>query len=459
MKLETMDTEVNRSLLSKRVMPKLLKESAGNQSCCIYRISHRLRRINSEAYDPDLLSIGPYHHGKKELLMLEEHKPRFLHLFVEEAGKNGVTYEELFEAVSQREEAIRSSYSEDLVEFDRKKLIDMMLLDGCIILMMFFIVSRKLDLTIKDDPIFKIPRILAIIRSDLLLLENQVPLFILETLFVTSKISPVGGLNKMAFKFFRYSTQIPERSWSSYYDIEAKHLLDLIRQTFIPYPSEKKKQPSHISLSIPCWRREISQTGTRQYSHTDPFLRLITSARRLRNKGVIFKPRVEAETWLDIKLKKGVLEIPPLLLDNFIGQVFLNFVAFEQFYGYCSNHITSYVAFMGCLMNDEADTRFLSEKGIMENCFETDQEVSRFFKKIGKDVAFDISLSYLAEVFEGVNKQTSKGGRMRCKELAHTFFGSPLTSVASCAALLLLVLTLIQTFIIYSYFRIQSKMN
>ncbi|ESQ47419.1 hypothetical protein EUTSA_v10028028mg [Eutrema salsugineum] len=118
----------------------------------------------------------------------------------------------------------------------------------------------------------------------------------------------------------------------------------------------------------------------------------------------------------------------------------------QQFYGYSPNHITSNVAFMGCLMNDEAGARLLREKGIMENSFEMDQQLSRFFKNIGKDAAFDISESYLAEVFQG--------------ELAHNFFGSPWTSVATCAALVILGLTIIQTFFtVYSYFRIHGKMN
>lgn len=121
-------------------------------------------------------------------------------------------------------------------------------------------------------------------------------------------------------------------------------------------------------------------------------------------------------------------------------------VGYKSQESYCANHITSYVAFMGCLLNEEADARLLREKGIMENYFETDQQVSRFFKIIGKDTTFDISKSYLADVFEGVNKQASKGNRLRCKELSHTFFGSPWTSVASFAALLLLGLTIIQTF-------------
>uniref|UniRef100_A0A1J3E6U6 UPF0481 protein n=1 Tax=Noccaea caerulescens TaxID=107243 RepID=A0A1J3E6U6_NOCCA len=436
-----MNPEAIRNHLSKRVTPTYLKESAGDESCCIFRISNRLRRINSKAYEPDLLSIGPYHHGKKQLRMIEEHKPRFLRLFVEEAGKNGVGFEDLVDTVSKMEEAFRRCYSENLVELNREKLIDMMLLDGCFILMLFFIVSRKVELTGKDDPIFRMPWILPTIRSDLLLLENQIPLFLLEALFVTSRISPSGGLNRMAFKFFRYSTQLPERSWQSNCEIKAKHLLDLIRQTFIPFTSTNQ-----VSLSVP--------------SDSNPFLRLITSARRLRNKGILLTARKKADTLLDIQLKNGVLEIPPLVLDDFIGQVFLNFVAFEQFYGYCSNHITSYVAFMGCLMNDEDDARFLNKKGIMENYFETDEEVSRFFKSVGKDAAFDISRSYLAEVFQGLNKHTSKGYIVRYKELRHTFFGSPWTLLASCAALLLLVLTLVQTFFaVYSYFRIDNKRN
>ena len=35
--------------------------------CRIYRVPYHLRKWNVEAYTPQVISIGPYHHGKKRI--------------------------------------------------------------------------------------------------------------------------------------------------------------------------------------------------------------------------------------------------------------------------------------------------------------------------------------------------------------------------------------------------------
>ncbi|XP_019090081.1 PREDICTED: UPF0481 protein At3g47200-like, partial [Camelina sativa] len=126
----------------------------------------------------------------------------------------------------------------------------------------------------------------------------------------------------------------------------------------------------------------------------------------------------------------------------------------HKLYADASNHITSYVAFMACLINEESDAAFLGERRILENYFGTEDEVSRFYKSIGKDIALDLEKSYLAKVFEGVNKYTSKGFHVHCAEFVHTHFDSPWTFASSFAALLLLMFAALQVFFAaYSYFR------
>ncbi|XP_010489692.1 PREDICTED: UPF0481 protein At3g47200-like [Camelina sativa] len=401
-----MDGELSRTVSEQETMingisrltPNLQYEPGGIRSHCIFKISDRIRGNNNKAYDPEFVSIGPYHHGKEQLRTIEEeHKPRFLRMFAEEARKNGVARKELMFAVSDCVEALRDSYAEKLVGVDRDQLLNMMLMDGCFILTLFLSVSMGLELDTKDDPIFQTPSILNCIRSDLLLVENQVPFCLLETLLETSRISVTSdSLKKMAFKFFSDSRLLPKSSRLSNFstDEQPKHLLDLMRQTLIP-DKETSPNQNHTSRSI---------SGSRPYSRP-----CIVSATRLCNNGLVLKPREKADTLLDIQLKEGVLEIPPLILDDLSSQVFLNFVAFERHYGYCSKHIMSYVVLMSGLINNKADVRFLSKQGILENCNEIDyKEVSRFFKTVGNDVRLDISASYLAPVFEGLNKHTSK---------------------------------------------------
>lgn len=120
----------------------------------------------------------------------------------------------------------------------------------------------------------------------------------------------------------------------------------------------------------------------------------------------------------------------------------------------CSTEITSYVTFMGCLINTEEDAAFLAEKGITVNYFGTGDQVSLFFKNIGKDISFSISTSYLSNVFEGVNMYTSQGCHVQWAGFKYTHFNTPWTFLSSCAALMLLLLTIFQAFFAaYAYFR------
>lgn len=163
---------------------------------------------------------------------------------------------------------------------------------------------------------------------------------------------------------------------------------------------------------------------------------------------------MNTDSILDIRFRNGVLHIPPVVMDDFTATVFLNCVVFEQLYADSSNHITSYVAFMACLINEESDAAFLSERRILENYFGTEEEVSRFYKSIGKDVALDLERSYLAKVFEGVNEYSSKGFHVHCAEFVHTHFDSPWTFASSFAALLLLMFAALHVFFAaYSYFK------
>ncbi|KAG7627351.1 hypothetical protein ISN45_At03g036830 [Arabidopsis thaliana x Arabidopsis arenosa] len=386
-------------------LPKLLRESAGGKKCCIFKISHKPENKKYKAaYEPRVVSFGPYHHGKKNLQMIEEHKLRFLKIFMDEAKRKGVDTNGLIKAVSDLEEDIRDSYSESLYS-DGKKLIEMMVLDGCFILMIFLVVAGVVSHSeIENDPIFAIPWILPAIRNDLILLENQICM--------------------------------PR---------ESKQELDVMLK--------KEKQEVDISMleeGIPksdSLEEEDSTTGRHH-------LKMVLSARKLQLKGIKFKPRKKAETLMDIRHKGKLLQIPPLILDDFLIAVLLNCVAFEQYYSYCTKqHMTSYVAFMGCLLKSEADAMFLSEVGILENYFGSGDEVSRFFEVVGKDVLFDIDESYLARVFEGVNKYTSSGWHVQWAGFKHTHFDSPWTALSSCAALTLVILTIIQAFFAaYGYF-------
>ncbi|CDY51092.1 BnaC06g42160D [Brassica napus] len=100
---------------------------------------------------------------------------------------------------------------------------------------------------------------------------------------------------------------------------------------------------------------------------------------------------------------------------------------------------------MGCLMNDEADATYLSEKGIIQNYVGNGSDVSQFFKFICKDVAFDMSNSYLKEEFEGINNYTSNRWNVECARFKNLHFDSPWTVLSSFAVLAAILLSILQT--------------
>jgi hypothetical protein len=44
----------------------------------IYKVPSQLKELNKNAYKPQTISFGPYHHGEEHLMAMEEHKHRAL---------------------------------------------------------------------------------------------------------------------------------------------------------------------------------------------------------------------------------------------------------------------------------------------------------------------------------------------------------------------------------------------
>ncbi|KAI9181468.1 hypothetical protein LWI28_015287 [Acer negundo] len=405
--------------------PTLLGEKAGKNSCCIFRVPRSLMEINQKAYHPLIVSIGPYHHGAEHLTMIEEHKRRFVRSLLDRTGntwRNNL--DRCFGAVVLLETEIRECYSETN-RFGSSQLIEMMVVDGCFIIELVWELLNK-PTRDPDDPIFKMDWILPFVMRDLLKLENQIPYFVLEKLFEISVPNPRDTLQNLILRFFSFSLEKPGSVRANERKFEGKHLLDLVRKSFQPQSSR-------------------SQTESEKSNK-----HLIQPAKKLDRAGIKFETRNRQNIcFLDVKFSNGVFKIPPLRMDDFITCFILNCVAFEQCYGYCEKFVTDYATLMGCLINNQNDASFLSDHKIIENYYGTDEEVTRFFEKVCKDVAFDLEKSYLYKLIEDVNQYYWNDWHVRWASFKHTYFDTPWSFMSALAALILLVLTMIQAFMAY----------
>ncbi|RXH81567.1 hypothetical protein DVH24_034988 [Malus domestica] len=208
------------------------------------------------------------------------------------------------------------------------------------------------------------------------------------------------------------------------------HLLDLLRSSVIPPGHEEPRS----SNTIP--------------THT------IHCVSKLRRAGIKFNPGKD-ESFLVIKFKRGVIEMPPITIDDFMSSFLLNCVAYEQCHKSSSKHITTYATLLDCLVNTYKDVEYLSDRNIIENCFGNDGEVARFINNLGKDVAFDMDRCYLAKLFNDVHDYYGNSWHVQWASFKYTYFDTPWSFISAFAALILLILTLMQTFYtVLSYYHI-----
>lgn len=209
---------------------------------CIFRVPSTIRRHNEHAYEPQLVSIGPYHHGGERLRQMEKFKRWYLGCLLDRAPNPEARLGSLFEAIASNVQYCLDCYSGELEEaISIDEFVEMMILDGCFVVELF----RKRAGVVPwhpDDPIFTTAYMRKILLTDLMLLENQLPWFVLESLFdLTSSHRERGekSVAALALDFYEFNTIRSGAINPSTIPV-IKHLLDLQRNNLLS---------SHMSIS------------------------------------------------------------------------------------------------------------------------------------------------------------------------------------------------------------------
>ncbi|KAJ6378934.1 hypothetical protein OIU78_029031 [Salix suchowensis] len=414
---ETWEVKKDRlSLMQRKISdpPRLLKKAAANSSCCIFKVPQRFIDINGKSYQPHIVSVGPYHHGEPHLRMIEEHKWVYLGGLLSRTQDSGLDLEILLKAIQPLEMKARECYSQ-IIHLDTCEFVDMMVLDGVFIIELFRKVGDVVRFEV-DDPIVTTAWIMPFFYRDLLRLENQIPLFVLECLYeITRMPGEESGtsLSKLALDFFNHGLQSPGQYYCSFIDSE-------------------QGQPLHVDPSTPT----------------------IESISKLRRAGIKLRQGNPADSFLVVKFKNGVLEMPTITIDDNMSSFLLNCVAFEQCHSGSSMHFTTYATFLDCLINNFKDVEYLCDCNIIENYFGTDSEVASLINDSGKEVAFDIGRCYLSELFSDVHRYYKNTRHLQWASFKYTYFRTPWSFVSALAALIILILTVAQTFYtIYGTYR------
>ncbi|GJN25432.1 hypothetical protein PR202_gb13259 [Eleusine coracana subsp. coracana] len=401
------------------------------ESHYIYRVPACIKDLNPKAYQPQVVSLGPFHHEDKELRRMEEHKRRALRHRLQRAKK---PLQEFVTAVKEVAKQLESAYL-DLDdkwrgEEGREKFLQMMILDGCFLLEVMSLVAEQggsgkkiIEDYAPNDPIFSshgVLYVLPYIQRDMLMLENQLPLLLLKKLVaVETTNAPIQDftINRIVLRFLSPMSTPPTDGVGL-----GLHPLDVYRRSMLSRPSSQ------------AWRSP----------HSDkPETDIMRSALELYEAGIRFKTST-AGSLHDIRFRHGVLNMPPLSVDDSTECKLLNLMAFERLHVGAGNDVTAYVFFMDSIIDSPKDVALLSSKGIIQNAVGSDKAVAKLFNSISKDVVLE-SQSALDAVHQQVNAYCRKPWNMWRANLIHTYFRSPWAFLSLTAAVFLLGMTVLQT--------------
>lgn len=170
----------------------------------IYRVPTCVTDLNKKAYKPQAVSFGPYHHGEEHLQTMEDHKRRALLHFFKRSDK---PIKLLVESLAEVVQDLKDSY--DLLDpawqKDTSAFLQLMIVDGCFMLEILRTATHTMDDYDPNDPIFSDHGrlyIMPYVRRDMLMLENQLPMLVLDKLLaVESDKAKVCSILEYLFYF------------------------------------------------------------------------------------------------------------------------------------------------------------------------------------------------------------------------------------------------------------------
>lgn len=268
----------------------------------------------------------------------------------------------------------------------------------------------------------------SLLKYDLLKLENQIPFYVIETLYNRLRTPRYRNVDLVVFALNFFSSLHPKvaKMTSRIPSYAVEHLLHLFHISLFPQsldnllPCENKPP----TAKVPEW---------------------IPSATELHAAGVKFRRKENASSFLEIEFHEGVMEIPPLNIYDYSNSIFRNLMAFEQGFP-VQPYITIYMLFMACMTRTEKDAKLLQLKGILLNGQGSDEEFSCFFNRLCGRLHYSYQTDYLWDLFIQVRRYHECRWRKWRASFVRCYLDNPWMVVSIASGALLLLLTIEQSF-------------
>ncbi|KAI3782608.1 hypothetical protein L2E82_12660 [Cichorium intybus] len=453
-KIEMRDIEQPANNVNKVVVSEWYGCIRGNQ---ITQLSERNRQIekvpplllkgpngqrNREYYEPAVVSLGPYHHGRDNLAAAEKYKLVTLDEFRLSSGRHSMVslYNKVLEVVHDARKCYidgsTDKYNDE--EFNR-----MMLRDGCFVL--FFIEC----LANWDKMLFLNNEYLgamgfANITRDIFLLENQIPFVVLQVL-LDLRFRDKGEeiLNKF-FNYLNYGEITKNKEKVLDDKKQPLHLLELYRSYFISLSCSGLGSINSSKWKI--WRKKNDVVVDEDW-HYVKRNRSFASVTELKAKGIFVRSNDDNSN-KDIKFYSGCcygeLELVFRAVYSNSKAIYLNMIAYEM----CPHNpndfrVSTYIRVMKSLVIHHEDVRELRHSNILLHSLGRDEEVVKMYDEIDAPA---VNLYMFNQLREGIEKHCSNKYKKWAAELINVYFSSPWKTVALLVATAILFTSFLQTY-------------
>ncbi|XP_040383304.1 UPF0481 protein At3g47200-like [Oryza brachyantha] len=445
-----------------------------DEAFTIVRLPSHVHALNKTLYEPRVVSVGPYHLGSDSTRGMQGHKWRFLRDFLlrdSPAGAGDRLDACVLEARAMEERA-RRCYGEPL-EMGSDEFVQMLVLDGCFVLE-FLLKWSESDAAAELDAYMQWTWIY--VYYDLLLVENQIPFFVVAKLFSLAMGKDLGGgggaagmgddavdqrLLDLIYNFFSLHEplcQVPAPS-----QLTVHHLLHLQYQRMVIAPERKgtlRRRPtssrltSRLSASLYNIRTGISASvRARMIGSTTTTPLAIPCVTELQEFGVAFREKASPVSQFDVMFRGGTMEIPRLALNAGARILLANLLALEQTTrDWKEGIVTSYLVLMNALVNTAADVAVLQRRGVLDNMLSNEDAAAAFFNRLGGCALFDPRGHHYARLFADANEYCNHRWNRYIAVLKRDHLRTPCSIISLLAAATLLCISVMSAgFLICRY--------
>ncbi|XP_021737989.1 UPF0481 protein At3g47200-like isoform X2 [Chenopodium quinoa] len=371
-----------------------------------------------------------------------------------------------------KEGEIRNCYQQES-RLSSDEFVEMIVLDAAFLIYHCLILwSSSFDVPLVGNNL-KVK--MANANYDLIRLENQIPYFVLKGIFdiAFGHIYPPITLIRATLGFINCigidipgTKAIKSTTEGSKITVESniKHLLDLqrmccclslskpLRNQPITNPTTDSDSYIHKVMSWICPSSLCNRLRKRHLKTKADYncnRHLCYTAKQLFDAGVTFVAG-ETDNILDVTFSKGKLTISKLKIQDTTESHLRNLVYFEQCHYYRDTYFIDYIVFLDQLIDTVEDVQVLVKNKIISNYLGSDDDVVKLFNNIGKNVLV-LCKNYYCEVSDDLNRYASTRRHQWMAILRSQYFNQPWTILSVIAAIILFVLTLLQTIAAYIY--------